>query len=151
MLARFPFECDSVKLKTYCDVAASICLVLTVQTTKIKLEALGLEYVFLLIWLHSIKIIIMRKRALPRRPSSVPGIFRREGTKECRQCTAAPISVRQKEIGGKKKKATSCKPIWKGLATLIASVELQKSCQVGVLPDTRKCYNSDQITCANGY
>ena len=112
MLARFPFECDSVKLKTYCDVAASICLVLTVQTTKIKLEALGLEYVFLLIWLHSIKIIIMRKRALPRRPSSVPGIFRREGTKECRQCTAAPISVGQKEIGGKKKKATSCKPIW---------------------------------------
>ena len=43
--------------------------------------------------------------------------------------------------------------IWgpKGLATLIASVKLQKSCQVGVLPDTRKCYNSDQITCANGY
>ena len=39
----------------------------------------------------------------------------------------------------------------KGLATLIASVKLQKSCQVGVLPDTRKCYNSDQITCANGY
>ena len=39
----------------------------------------------------------------------------------------------------------------KGLATLIASVKLQRSCQVGVLPDTRKCYNSDQIICVNGY
>ena len=39
----------------------------------------------------------------------------------------------------------------KGLATLIASVKLQRSCQVGVLPDTRKFSKADQIMGANGY
>ena len=37
------------------------------------------------------------------------------------------------------------------LATLIASVKLHRNCGVGLLPDTRKCYNSDQIIGANGY
>ena len=41
--------------------------------------------------------------------------------------------------------------VTKGLATLIASVKLQRSWVVGVLPDTRKCYNSDQIIGVNGY
>ena len=39
----------------------------------------------------------------------------------------------------------------KGLATLIASVKLQRSCLVWVLPDIWKCSKADQIMGANGY
>ena len=39
----------------------------------------------------------------------------------------------------------------KGLATLIASVKLQRSCPVGILPDTRKCSKSHLIMGATRY